>query len=181
QALIGNRYTVEDAVLENGRHLRINEEVVDPKTINAKPPPLPDTPPNRKRKVFEVAAAADAAAVQKALDEAVQLRGRRPVVHLPRGTYRIGHTLTVPAGCDVQVIGDGASEVATVLEWAGQKGEPLLRLDGPARATLGDFCVRAGSGTGILVTECDQDGGKVFADQLNVTGTSPDARPVVGV
>src|SRR5262245_52720149 len=133
QALIGNRYTVEDAVLENGRHLRIDEEVVDPKTINAKPPPLPDTPPNRKRKVFEVAAAADAAAVQKALDEAVKLHGRRPVVHLPRGTYRIGHTLTVPAGCDVQVIGDGASEVATVLEWAGQKGEPLLRLAGPAR------------------------------------------------
>src|SRR5262249_56808140 len=67
------------------------------------------------------------------------------------------------------------------LEWVGKPREPLLRLGGPARATLEDFCVRAGSGTGILVTDCDQDGGKVFADQLNVSGTSPDARPKVGV
>src|SRR5262249_32851096 len=33
QALIGNRYTVENAVLANGRRLRINERVVDPKAI----------------------------------------------------------------------------------------------------------------------------------------------------
>jgi hypothetical protein len=180
QALIGNRYTVENAVLENGRRLRIDEEVVNPTTIDVKPPPLPGTPSNRKRKVFEVEGA-DAAAVQKALDEAVKLHGQRPVVHLRRGAYRIVRTLTVPAGSDVQVIGDGASEVATVLEWAGKEGEPLLRLDGPARATLEDFCVRSGSGTGILATDCDQEGGKVFADQLNVTGSSPDAKPVVGV
>jgi hypothetical protein len=181
QALIGNRYTVENAVLENGRHLRIDERVVDPKTIDVEPPLLPEKPPNRGRKVFEVAPGADSAAVQKALDEAAKLQGQRPVVHLPRGTYPIARTLTVSAGCDVQVIGDEASEVATVLEWVGQAGEPLLRLDGPARATLEDFCVRAGSGTGILVTDCDQDGGKVFADQLNATGASPDAKPVVGV
>jgi hypothetical protein len=180
QALIGNVYTIPNAVAENGRRLRIDEKVVDSKTIDVTPPLLPGTPPKCRRAVFE-AAGADAAAVQKALDEAVKLRGQRPVVHLPRGTYQIARTLTVPAGCDVQVIGDGASEIATVLEWVGKPGEPLLRLDGPARATLEDLCVRAGSGTGILVTDCDQDGGKVFADQLNVTGSSPDARPTVGV
>jgi hypothetical protein len=96
-------------------------------------------------------------------------------------TYPIERTLMVPAGCDVQIIGDGASEVATVLEWGGKPGEPVLRLDGPARATLSDFCVRAGSSIGVLVTDCDQDGGKIFADQLNATGTSPDAKAVVGV
>jgi hypothetical protein len=181
QALFGNRYTIESAVLENGRRLRIDEKIVDPATIDSKPPRLPRKPPNRKRRVFEVAAGADATTVQKALDQAANLPGQRPVVHLPWGTYPITRTLTVPAGCDVQLIGDGASEIATVLEWVGKAGKPLLRLDGPARATLGDFCIRAGSGTGILVTECDQDGGKIFADQLNVTGTSPDAKPVVGV
>src|SRR5262249_21519752 len=174
------RYTVENAVFENGRRLRIDEKVVDRKTIDVKPPPLPGTPPNRKRKVFEVAGA-DARAVQKAVDEAGKLQRRRAVGHLPRGTYQIARTLTLPTGCDVQMIGDGASEVATVLEWVGKPREPLLRLGGPARATLEDFCVRAGSGTGILVTDCDQDGGKVFADQLNVTGNSPDAKPIVGV
>jgi hypothetical protein len=180
QALIGNRYTVENAVLENGRRLRIDEKVVDPTTIDVSPPQLPGTPPNLKRKVFEVAGT-DSAAVQKALDEAVKLHVQRPVVHLPRGTYSIARTLVVRSESDVQIIGDGASEVATVLEWVGKQGEPLLRLDGPARATLEDFCVRAGSGTGILLTDCDQDGGKVFADQLNVTGTSPDAKPIVGL
>jgi hypothetical protein len=181
QALIGNHYTVKKPVLEKGRHLRIDEKVVDAKSIDGSPRRLPATPPNRKRKVFEVPAGAGAAGIQKALDEAVKRKGESPVVHLPMGTYKVERTLTVPAGCDVQVIGDGASEIATVLQWAGKAGEPLLRLDGPARATLRDLNLRAGAGTGILVTDCDQDGGKIFADQLNVTGVSPSAKPVVGL
>jgi hypothetical protein len=181
QVLIGNRYTVENPVLEQGRRLRIDEKIVDPKTIDVQPPSPPGMPSNRKREVFEVAAGADATVLQKALNEAVKRQGQHPVVHLPKGMYGIAHTLTVPAGCDVQIIGDGASEVATVLEWVGKEGEPLLRLHGPARATLRDFCVRTGTGTGILVTDCDQDGGRVFTDQLNVTGVSPDAKPAVGL
>src|SRR5262249_27162904 len=159
---------------------RIDEQVVDGKSIDVKPPELPGTPPNRKRKVFEVPANAGAAAIQKVLDEAARLTGQRPVVHLPMGMYKIEPNLIVPAGCDVQIIGDGASEIATVLQWTGNAGEPLLRLEGPARATLRDFNVRAGEGTGILVTNCDQDDGKVLADQLNVTGGSPNDKPVVG-
>ena len=181
QALIGNRYTIEKAVLEKGHHLRIDEKVVDPATIDSKPPELPGTPPNRKRRVFEVAAGSGAAAIQKALDDAAKLKGERPIVHLPMGTYSVDRTLTVPGGYDVQIIGDGASEIATVLQWTGKPDEPLLRLEGPARATLRDFNVRAGTGTGILVLDCDQDGGKIFADQLNITGTSPNAKPVEGL
>lgn len=181
QALIGNRYTIEKAVLPRGHHLQIDEQVVDAASIDVKPPKLPGTPPNRKRKIIEVAAGADAAAIQKALDEAAKEKGKRPVVHLPMGKYRIERTLTVPAGCDVQIIGDGASEVATVLEWAGKAGEPLLRFEGPPRATLRDFNIRAGAGIGILVTECDQDGGKIFANQLNVTGNSDSDKPIAGL
>jgi hypothetical protein len=181
QALIGNRYTVEKAVIEKGHHIRIDEKVVDTKSIDVKPPELPGTPPDRKRKVFEVTAGAGAAAIQKALDEAAKLKGQRPVVHLPVGTYKVERTLTVSAGCDVQIIGDGASETATVLQWTGKAGEPVLRLEGPARTTLRDLHMRAGEGTGILVTNCDQDGGRIFADQLNVTGSSPSAKPVVGL
>jgi hypothetical protein len=181
QALIGNRYTVEKAVLERGHRIGIDEKVVEATTIDDKPPELPGPPPNRLRTVFEVTAGAGTAAIRQALDKAAQLKGQRPVVQLPMGVYSIERTLTVPAGCDVQLIGDGASEVATVLQWAGKAGEPLLRLEGPEWATLRDFHVRAGEGTGILVTDCDQDGGKVFADQLNVTGSSPNAKPVVGL
>jgi hypothetical protein len=181
QALLGNRYTIKNAVQERGHRLRLDEQVVDAKSLITKAPQLPGTPPNRRRKVFEVAAGAGAAAIQKALDEAAKLKGQRPVVHLPMGTFKVARSLTVPAGGDVQIIGDGASEIATVLEWAGKPGEPVLRLEGPARATLRDFHIRAGSGIGILVTDCDQDGGKIFADQLNVTGSSPSAKPVEGL
>src|SRR5262249_2075052 len=157
-------------------------KVVDPKTLDVKPPELPGTPPQRQRKVFDVPAGADATAIQEALDEAAKLAGHRPVVHLPMGTYKVARTLTVPAGCDVQLVGDGASEIATVLQWTGQARTPLLRLRGPCRATLRDLNLRAGEGTGILVEDCDQDdGSKVFADQLNVSGRSPNAKPVVGV
>ena len=181
QALIGNRYTIQKAVQRNGHHLEIDEQVVDAKSIDVKPPELPGTPPNRKRKILEVTAGANAAVIQKVLDEAAKHKGERPVVHLPMGTYKIERTLLLPAGCDVQIVGDGASEIATVLQWSGEAGEPLLRLEGPARATLRDFHVQAGAGTGVLVTECDQDGGKIFADQLTVTGHSPNDKAVVGL
>jgi hypothetical protein len=181
QALIGNSYTIKNAVRKNGHYLQIDEQVVDAKSIDGKPPKLPGTPPNRKRKIIEVTAGAGAAALQKALDEAARHKGARPVVHVPMGKYKIERTLTVSAGCDVQIVGDGASEIATVLEWAGKAGTPLLRLEGPARATLRDFHVNAGAGTGILVTDCDQDGGKIFADQLSVSGHNPSAKAAVGL
>jgi hypothetical protein len=181
QCLIGNRYTIDKAVQERGHHLRLDEKVVDARSIDETPPELPCTPPNHKRTVVEVKPGAGAAAIQKALDEAVKHKGEHPVVHLPMGSYAIERTLRVPAECDVQIVGDGASEVATVLQWTGKVGQPLLRLEGPTRATLRDFHVRAGEGTGILVTGCDQDGGKVFAQQLNVSGSSPSAKPVVGL
>lgn len=190
QALVGNRYTVEKAVgLPKGRGqettpqrvVQIDEQVVDANSIDGKPLELPGTPPNRKRMIVEVPAGAGTTAIQEALYAAAKLPGQRPVVHLPMGSYKVERTLTVPAGSDVQIIGDGASEIATVLQWAGKAGEPLLRLDGPAVATLRDFHIQAGAGTGIRATFCDQEGGKIFADQLNVSGNSPNAKPDVGL
>jgi hypothetical protein len=49
----------------------------------------------------------------------------------------------VPAGCDLQLVGDGAAEMATRLNWAGRPGGVLLRLEGPSRATLRDIYVHA--------------------------------------
>ena len=46
-------------------------------------PKLPVTPPRSTAKVFEVAAGADGAAVQAAIDAAVSSKTARPIVHLP--------------------------------------------------------------------------------------------------
>jgi hypothetical protein len=58
------------------------------------------------------------------------------VVHLPAGRYPVGATLTIPAGADLQFVGDG---VQSLLIWEGEDNGTMLKLAGPARATLRDF------------------------------------------
>jgi hypothetical protein len=55
------------------------------------------------------------------------------------------------------------------LIWAGPDAGPVLRLAGPSRATLRDFEVNgAKRADGIVVEKCDQPGGRVYLEQLNV-------------
>jgi hypothetical protein len=174
QTLAGNTYAKADAVEERGRFRRIGDKVVTAKEIPDALPTLPPAPPRRERKVFEVAAGADRDAIQRAIDAAAKLAGQRPVVHLPMGQYKVGKTLVIPAGCDVQLVGDGAGETATRLNWAGPADGVVLRLEGPSRATLRDFYVHAPDARAIAVENADQTGGRIFADQLNTNGpTSP--------
>lgn len=170
QTLVGNTYTRLDAVEERGRFRRIAEKVVDAKTISTSAPPLPTTPPSRARKIFEMPAGSSGAAIQQAIDAASKQKGQRPVVHLPMGNYTIEKTLVVPAGCDVQLVGDGAGETSTRLNWAGPQGGVVLRLQGPSRATLRDFHIQAPQSRAIVVENADQPGGRIFADQLNANG-----------
>ena len=177
QTFVGNRYTATNAVAENGRFRRIAEQVVAPGEIDTALPTLPPTPPRRERQVFEVPAGADASAIQRAIDDAAKSAGQRPVVHLPKGTYRIARTLVVPAACDLQLIGDGAGETATVLRWTGPANGVLLRLEGPSFATLRDLHLNAGNARGIVVENADQPGGRIFAEQLNANGPAAPSRP----
>lgn len=181
QTVVGNTYTLSSPVKETGRFRRIDEKVVDPSTVSSEPPILPATPPNYRRPVIEVAAGADAATIQDAITEASRLRGDRPVVHLPMGTYEMETTLAIPAELDLQLVGDGGAETATVLRWIGKPGGLVLKLEGPSRATVRDISVNAGAANGILVNNCDQLGGKVFADQLNVPGANPAAKSRAGL
>jgi hypothetical protein len=182
QTFIGNTYTVplDKAVKAAGRSRRIGERVVDPSVIDPSVPSPPAAPPRGQGPVFEVPAGG-AAAIQRAIDAAARLRGRRPIVHLPKGTYKVDRTLTVPAGVDAQLIGDGAAETATVLDWAGPAGGTLLVLKGPSRATVRDLTLQAGDGTGLKVEGCDQPGGLVCADQLNVAGLGADRKCAAGL
>jgi hypothetical protein len=170
QTLAGNTYTRKDAVEGRGRFRRIAEKVVEAKAIPDAIPALPETPARSRGKVFEVTAGAGGDAIQRSIDAAAKLAGRRPVVHLPMGSYSIAKTLVIPPGCDLQLVGDGAAETATRLNWSGAAGGVVLRLRGPSRATLRDFYVHAGSGRAIVVEDADQPGGRIFADQLNTSG-----------
>jgi hypothetical protein len=170
QTFVGNIYTTTNAVRENGRFRRVAEKVVDGRGLDETPPVLPSTPAPGHRKTIEVPAGAGSDAIQRALDEAGQLRGQRPVVHLPVGIYKIAKTLVIPAESDVQLVGDSAGETGSCLIWTGERGGLLLKLEGPARATLRDLYLRATDARAILVENADQPGGRIFTDQLNVSG-----------
>ena len=173
QTLVGNTYTVANPVKEAGRFVRLAEKVVAPQTLDARMPELPPTPPRRERKIWELPATATAAQIQQALDEAAKLAGQRPVVHLPKGIYKIDGTLVVPAGCDVQIIGDGAAETATVLQWTGRGTGPVFRLKGPSRATLRDLSLQAGRASGSWSRTAISPG----AGSSATSSTSPASAP----
>ncbi len=173
QTLVGNLYSKTNAVEERGRFRRLGEKVVAPNEIADRLPTLPATPPRRTRRVFEVQPGADADSIQQALDNAARLAGQRPVVHLPMGRYPISKTLHVPSGCDLQLVGDSAGETGTRLDWTGPADGVVLRIGGPSHATLRDFYIHAGQARALVVERCDQPGGRVLADQLNVNGPTP--------
>ena len=176
QVLVGNTYTVADPVKIAGKRLTregdliLAERVVAPAELKIDPPSLPPAPPHRERPVFEVAKGAGSAEFQAAVDAAAKVSGQRPVVHVAMGKYRIESTVTVPAGCDVQIVGDGGAETATVIEWAGPAGQPVFLLRPPARAALRELFITAGAGVGVRVEGADQAGGQVFCDQLQING-----------
>jgi hypothetical protein len=172
QTFAGNTYTATNAVLERGRSRRLAERYASPLTPSLPPAPLPTAPLRRERRVIEVALGANAAAIQQAITEAARTAGQRPIVHLPMGVYTVTSTIVVPRGCDVQLVGDGGAETATRLNWAGPSNGPVIRLEGPSHATLSDFYIHAPRARALLVEDADQPGGRIFADELNVSGPS---------
>jgi hypothetical protein len=79
----------------------------------------------------------------------------------------LDQTVTIPAGCDLQLVGDGGR---SALRWSGTNAGPALRLAGPARATLRDFAIFDTGTTNqvecVAVDHCDQPGARVYADQI---------------
>lgn len=162
----GNSFTCEPAIAAKTNRLAFDDQVVGYDTLRASLPELPGTPPNLRRPIIEVPPGATEDGIQRAVDQAARLHGQHPVVHLPAGDFRIRRTLTIPAGRDLQLVGDG---VRTRLIWDGSDVGPVLRLAGPSRATLRDLEVNgAKRADGIAVEKCDQPGARVYLEQLNV-------------
>jgi hypothetical protein len=184
QGLFGNTYSAANPVAvlpyqaRNGhpyspRKLMGGESIVKRESIPDPKPVLPGVPAHVARKVFEVEPGSNAAKIQASIDAAAALKkGQRPVVHLPKGKYKIEKTLVIPAGTDLQIVGDGAAESATALAWTGAKGEFLMRVEGPGEASLRDFFMGNNRGNGIVFENCDRDGGCFYADRLNSGATS---------
>ncbi len=164
---VGNTFTLAPSLNISGRFTSLDDQVVASSGIASVLPALPGTPPNLKRPVFDIPKGAGATVIQQAIDAAAQLNGQRPVIHLPAGTYPLDRTLIVPAGSDLQLVGDGR-DYATVLNWTGTNAGPVLWLPGPSRAVLRDFDIRDETQRGnvIVIDNCDQVGARIYGDQV---------------
>src|SRR5262249_26123140 len=132
-------------------------------------PKLPGALPHLQRQVIDLPSPTNAVGIQAAINQATATGTTRPVVHLPAGDYTVEQTLNIPAGSDLQLVGDGET---TALRWTGTGHGPLLHLAGPSQATLRDFHIFGPASNsqvdGIIVDNCDQAGGRIYADQLDV-------------
>ncbi|MEI6518606.1 MAG: glycosyl hydrolase family 28-related protein [bacterium] len=166
---IGNRFFGASRIEVKGDLTVQDDETFDYAKADLTAPYLPPTAPRTERHVFDLKVGATGVEIQAAIDEAVKLVGQQPVVHLPAGRYPVAATLNIPAGSDLQLIGDGQQ---TTLVWEGVNEGTMLHIAGPARATLRDFRI-AGIwnskgqilGRGIVAENLDQRNGQILLDQ----------------
>ena len=167
---VGNTFTVAKPISFKTGSIAMADRTVSREKLQLAIPTLPDTPLRLPRKVLAVRPGSDAAAIQAILDAAAKLKGQRPLIHFAEGQYPINHTLTIAAGCDVQLVGEGIP-YNTQLQWTGEGRGPIVRLAGPSRATLRDLVlVGSGKADALVIEQYDQPGGRVFFDQVQVDG-----------
>ncbi|MEJ7766479.1 MAG: glycosyl hydrolase family 28-related protein [Chitinophagaceae bacterium] len=133
--------------------------------------PLQPFVPYIKRKTFEVPVDAASAAIQKIIDAAAALKGQRAIVHFPMGNYNIDQTLNIPAGSDIQLIGDGIL-YASILKKGSKvtSGFYFFKIKGPSYITIKDIQIGQDGPrdktTAFLFTNIDQPTSQVIIDQI---------------
>ena len=163
-----------------GQFYPIDNKVVDTSAITVPTTiPLSGTPLNHHRKIFEVIRGTgnDANAIQSKIDSAaMEAIGTKPVVHLRYGKYTVNRTITVPAGSDMQIVGDGEGTGATTrIDWGGNQIGPLLLCHGPSRVTIKDLILNVPylsyvGPEALVIENADQVGGRIFGNQFNAGG-----------
>jgi glycosyltransferase involved in cell wall biosynthesis len=133
---------------------------------------MDQTPQRVTRKVFELREGATADDIQRLIDQAATLKGSRPILHFGPGTYYLDKTLVIPAGADLQLVGDGML-YATMLMRKDQRvlaGAPLIRIEGPSRVTLRELQLGSeadhGQAATLVFENVDQPTSEAHLDQV---------------
>lgn len=161
---IGNKYTVGPSIQKHNntdRVLSIDDQVVARSAIASTLPALPAAAVRHNRRVFEVPPGANSRMIQAIVNLAAQSGADNPIVHFPKGDYRIDATILVPALTRMQLVGDGQT---TSLRWAGPVGGIMFQLDGPSRATVRDMFIVGNNpaGRAFSLPNADQAQGRVL-------------------
>lgn len=162
---LSNTFTVSSPI--SSSHIRLTEigtSVVSSGSINATEPTLPGVEPNMNRTILE---AGNASQIQSQITTAcTTYNGQRAVVHMAYGSYSVSSTITIPANCDVQLVGDG---YGTRWSWAGSGVGPMLAITGPTKATLREFRIDGNAAASVDViktSNIDQVGSRVYLQGL---------------
>lgn len=170
---VGNQFTVASAISVSGNTVRqwaVDDSTVLYSSISGSLPTLPATPTRITANIIEVSAGSNSAAIQAAINTAAGLAGSHPVVHLPKGNYSIGTTLTVPPSLDVLIVGDGRN---TALNWSSGSAGSILDLQGPSKAQVADIAFNgAHVAEDITVNNSDQVNGLVTTLGGSVQGNT---------
>ena len=124
-------------------------------------------PPNNHSKVFEVGQLTGSA-VQAAVNLAAASGTTKPVVHLAKGMYQVAQTISLPAGSDLELIGDDVT--TSEMDWTGAAGSPMLKI--PTSQVSVKYLKLYGDqgGDGILLSVADQPNTQVIVEQLGAVG-----------
>ena len=171
----GNTYTTSQSPRTQGEpslhgtYQSYDDSVVDPALIpNVTIPANVYIPPNLHRTVYEVSTNGNGGEIQNQIDKAISDGGLNSVVHIPAGQHRIYNTISVPAGSNIQLLGDDVT--FSYVLWNGSGTGPLLQLNG-SNVTVEDlFLAREGGSIvdGVALSIDDQPSTNVMVDQAEL-------------
>jgi hypothetical protein len=165
---VGNYYSCAQPILGATSPVIIDDRTVEDSFPALPFNPQPSTPPGSIRPSIDLPSDAGSAEIQAAIDKASEWMGQRTVIHLTAGTHSINQTIVIPAGSDVQLLGDGGK---TRLVWTGPDEGLMLRIRGPNTAVLCEFSLDgANKASGIELYNVDQPQARIFMDQAFLIG-----------
>ena len=129
-------------------------------------------PPKVSRVIFEIPQNASFEKIQVLINQASALKGGRSIVHFGLGKYTLNKQLVIPAGSDIQLIGDGLIYSSVLKKSADfPANTALLKVNGPTDIVIRDLQIGEHDGTvndihAIEFTNVDQPGSTAFIDQL---------------
>ncbi|MCS7253973.1 MAG: glycoside hydrolase family 55 protein [Armatimonadetes bacterium] len=169
---INNTFAENGAIEAGNNAIFISDRIIGYEKLKVPQIEPPNFPKIEEVPVIDLPPSCNAEDIQNAINKALAMRGKRPIVHLPQGIYAIDRTILIPPYCDLRLVGDGGGNGrGTVLRWVGKEGEPLLKILGPAHARIDSLAIDGSRrADGIVIQGCDQENSRIIADQLNIGG-----------
>ena len=175
---INNKYSIQQPIkldMPSKRIIRSNDQVLSKPTLSNSVPVARAiqavAAKKPVRKIFDVPVNATSDIIQSIIMQAAKLKGSRPVVHFPFGNYQIDKPLEIPAGSDMQLVGDGALFASILLPTKSMGNQFVLIVNGPTFITIKDLQIGPNAQSdnkakGIWFKNVDQKGAVAHLDQL---------------